>query len=314
VRLPGARLRWVVDPDPMRREEAQEMAPGVRVVADLEPALADPRVEGVVVASPGPTHAEVALAALARGKHLLVEKPLAPTGPEAREIVARARRARRLLGVGHLLLHHPAVERLKAWVDAGRLGSLRYLHAQRTNIGRVRDDEGALGSLAPHDVSLMAHLLGRWPVGVCARGATWAQPRLEDVVFLVLRFPGGVLGHVHLSWLDPLKVRKLSVVGTNRMAVFDDVSADERLVLHHREPPRIDRTGRWRPGRESRPVPVRLPAREPLREELRAFVRAVRDGVPLRAPGEDGARTMEVLDAATASLARSGAEMPVRVR
>jgi predicted dehydrogenase len=298
----------------MRREEAERMAPKARVVADLEPALADPRVEGVVVASPGPTHAPIALAALARGKHLLVEKPLAPTGAEARDMVRRARRAQRLLGVGHLLLHHPAVERLKRWVDAGRLGRLRYLHAQRTNIGRVRDDEGALGSLAPHDVSLMAHLLGRWPVGVCARGTTWAQPRLEDVVFLVLRFPGGVLGHIHLSWLDPLKVRKLSVVGENRMAVFDDVRETDRLVLHRRDPPFVDGSGCWRPGREGATVRARLPAREPLREQLRAFVRAIRDGTPLRAPGEDGVRTMCVIDAAVRSLARAGAEEAVRLR
>ncbi len=307
--LRGAGLAWVVDPDPARRAEAAVLAPRAKLAADLGPVLADPRVKAVVIAAPGPTHLGLARQALAAGRHVLVEKPLAPTAPEAWALVKAARRARRLLGVGHLLLHHPAVERLKRWVDEGRLGRVRYIHCQRTNIGRVRTDEGALTSLAPHDVSLMVHLLGRWPVAVAARGARWAQPQWEDLVFVVLRFPGGQLGHIHLSWLDPQKVRRVSVVGEGRMAVFDDMDPARRLALYERSPAEPEPGGGWRPGHEGPVRAPRLSAREPLREELRAFLAAVRGTGALRATGEDGARVMEVLDAAQRSIAAGGREV-----
>lgn len=310
--LPGVRLAWVADPDAARRAEAAALAPRAQIVDSVQPILEDPRIVALVVASPGPTHLELAKAALSAGKHVLVEKPLTPTAKDSWKLVAHARKCRRLLGVGHLLLHHPAVERLKRWVDEGRLGRIRYIHCQRTNIGRRRADEGALTSLAPHDVSLMVHLLGRWPVAVAARGATWDQPQWEDIVFLVLRFPGGVLGHIHLSWLDPQKVRKVSVVGEGRMAVFDDMEPRDKLVLHERHPPRQDSAGVWRPAREGPSRRPRLPAREPLREELRAFFKAATSGGPFRAPGEDGARVMEVLDAAQRSLAQAGREVELR--
>ena len=170
-----------------------------------------------------------------------MEKPLAPTGDEAWDLVRRARRADRILCVGHLLRYHPAVERLARLVRDGRLGRLYYLTAQRTNLGRIRTDESALTSLGPHDVSVMVHLTGAWPVAVAARGAAYVQPHWEDVVFLELLFPGGVMGHLHLSWLDPHKVRRLSLVGSRRMAVFDDMAPRDKLVIHdkgaHEEAP-----------------------------------------------------------------------------
>lgn len=307
--MPGANLLHVADPGAARRDVAAGLAPHARVSDDLGPALADPRVQAVVIASPSPTHAPLARAALAAGKHVLVEKPLAPSVAEAEDLAARAQRARRVLAVGHLLLHHPAVRHLRGLVARGALGRVHYLYAQRTNLGRIRSDESALWSLGPHDVSVMAHLLDAWPEEVAAHGAAYVQPEREDVVFLTLRFPAGVLAHVHLSWLDPHKVRRLTLVGARRMAVFDDMEPAEKIRIHDKGPvPR-------EPGSFAESLAVRfgetriprIAATEPLREELRAFLRAAARGTPLAVGGADeGVRVVRVLAAADRSLRAGG--------
>ena len=315
--LRGTRLDWVIDPDATRLGLAAELAPQARLTTDAGEVLADRRVDGLVVASPTPTHVPLARAALDAGKHVLCEKPLAPDADQAWALVRHARKRQRLLSVGHLLLYHPAVVRLKRMIDADRFGRVHYLVAQRTNLGRIRTDEGTLTSLGPHDVSVMVHLLGAWPIAVSAHGAAYLQPRWEDVVFLTLRFPGGVLGHIHLSWLDPDKVRRISLVGARRMAVFDDMEADAKLVIHDKSalagPTATTPPGEW-PVHSGRTRVLRLPDHQPLLEELRAFVRCIREGRESRTPGEDGARVLRVLDAAQASLAQGGAENRVKIR
>ncbi len=305
--LPGADLRWVIDPDPKRLEAARAIAPDAALARHVDEALADETLDALVIASPGPTHGALARAALQADKHVLVEKPLTPTAEEAWSLVRLARRRNLVLGVGHLLLYHPALRVLQRAVSQPSFGTLRYIHCQRTNIGRVRKDEGALASLAPHDLSVMVSLTGRWPVGVAARGARHVQPRWEDVVFLTLRFPGNVLGHVHLSWLEPLKVRRVSVVGSRAMAVFDDMAKDDKLRLIP-----APKAGSGRSRRRERVLAVGRA--EPLAEELRAFLKAVRSGRPMPTPGEDGARVARVLDAAQRSLEEGGREIRISIR
>jgi predicted dehydrogenase len=314
ARMPGARLAWIVEPDAARRQAACELAPGARGTAELREALDDERVEGVIVASPGPTHHEVAGAALDAGRHVMCEKPLTTDVASSRDLVRRAKRRGVHLAVGHLLVHHPAVKALARTAAGARFGAIRYIHCRRTNLGRVRTDEGTLASLAPHDISVMVHLLGRWPVAVQARGARHVQPSWEDVVFLGFRFPGGVLGQVHLSWLEPLKVRRISVVGAHAMAVFDDMDPENKLqVIRARiPPPAPDPRGHTADGiRVSHP---HVPPRQPLREELRAFVRCIRTGEPPLTPGEDGVRVAQVLEAAQRSLDEGGREVRLRIR
>jgi predicted dehydrogenase len=311
--LPGARLLHVADPSPARREVAAGLAPGAAVAADLDAALADPRVAAVVVAAPSPWHAPLARAALEAGKHVLVEKPLAATSAEAEDLEARARRARRVLMPGHLLLYHPAVRLLRRLVARGALGRVRYLVGQRTNLGRIRRDENALLSLGPHDVSVMAHLLGSWPEAVSAQGAAYVQPEREDVVFLTLRFPGGRLGHVHLSWLDPHKVRRLTVVGSSKMAVFDDMEPAEKVRVHDKGAAPAE-PGTWGEALAIRFGETRIPrvsTAEPLKEELRAFLRAARTGETPLADARSGVRVVKVLEAAERSLSRRGREEAV---
>ncbi len=212
----GVDLRWIVEPEAARREAARELAPRARLTGDFAEALADRRLDGLVVASPTPTHVPLTRAALRARKHVLVEKPLAPTGDLAWDLVRRARKAKRHLAVGHLLLYHQGLERLKAILDAGALGDPYYVTSQRTNLGRIRTDEGTLTSLAPHDISVMAWLFGHWPTAVSAHGEAYVQPEWEDVVFLNLYFRRGIVGHVHLSWLDPQKVRRMVLLHMDR--------------------------------------------------------------------------------------------------
>lgn len=315
--LPGARLLHVADPSAARREVAASIAPDAAVADDLSAALRDARVTAVVVASPSPTHGPLARAALAAGKHVLVEKPLSMDVAEAEDLAARARRARRVLMVGHLLLHHPAVRHLRGLLARGALGRVHYLHAQRTNLGRIRSDESALWSLGPHDVSVMAHLLGAWPESVAAHGAAYVQPQREDVVFLTLRFPGGVLGQIHLSWLDPHKVRRLTVVGARRMAVLDDMEPADKIRVHDRgpvppEPGSFVESYGVRFGETRIP---RIAATEPLAAQLRAFLRAAAKGAPPDVAGaDDGVRVVRVLAAADRSLRAGGRVVSVGAR
>lgn len=311
--MPGVRLLHVADPDPARRELARSLAPAATIGDDLEAALADPAVSVVAIASPSPTHVPLARRALERGKHVLVEKPLAPSPDEAADLVARAKRANRRLAVGHLLLHHPAVRHLARLLARGALGSVRYLYAQRTNLGRIRSDENALWSLGPHDVSVMAHLLGAYPVSVSAQGAAYVQPAREDVVFVTMRFPRGLLAHVHLSWLDPHKVRRLTIVGSSKMAVFDDMEPAEKIRIHDKGAT-ITEPGTWAEALSMRSGETRIPrlsTHEPLREQWKAFLRAVRSGTEPLCDGRSGLEVVRVLDACEKSLRAGGVETDV---
>src|SRR5437879_4467746 len=205
--LPGARLTALCDVDPGRLARAAAQAPGARTVDRAEALATMDDVQAVVVSASAVSHYPVARALLEAGKDVYVEKPLALEVAHAEELVRLANARGRILMVGHLLLHHPAVRYLKAMGDRCELGDLYYLYAQRVNLGKVRRDENALWSFAPHDLSVILHLLGREPVDVVARGSAFLQGKVEDVVFVDLAFPGGQLAHVHDPWLDPHQLR-----------------------------------------------------------------------------------------------------------
>src|SRR4051794_11731417 len=307
--LPGCELAWLCDAseDTLARVGAQH--PGARRTADLSDVLSDDAVDAVVLATPVPTHAALAERVLDAGKHCFVEKPLATTVADAERAVAAAERAGRLLMVGHLLEYHPGVAKLKEIVDSGELGDLHYVYSHRLNLGKLRTDENALWSLGAHDVSVLLHLLdGEEPAEVEARGEAYMHPPVEDVVFCYMRFPSGRAAHMHLSWLDPHKERRLTVVGSKRMAQFDDMDLERKVTVYDKgfdEPARgygeyITRSGDiWSP---------RVDNREPLRLECEHFLDAVRTGTPPRSDGYDGLRVVRVLELAQASLDRSRRE------
>lgn len=289
----------VCDPREARRTAMKAEHPGIRI--SERPVFEG--VDAVVIAAPVVAHAELARAALAAGRHVLVEKPIALTARDAADLVGLAKEKGTILMVDHLLEYHPAVRKLKQEVDGGRLGRLLHLTSERLNLGVIRSEENALWSLAPHDISVILYLLGEEPSEVAAHGAAYLQPGIEDVAFVTLRFPSGALGHVHVSWLDPVKTRRLTVVGEEKMAVFDDSEKQAQLFLHDARVEHVE--GLLRPrhgGVESIPIPKG----EPLRAMAETFLESVRTGTPPPSDGEDGLRVVRVLEAAARSMKEGG--------
>lgn len=316
--LPGANLIYVCDRDDEIRASVNARYPSVFAVADLRTVLDDPDVSAVAVATHAPSHFEIAEAALKAGKDVFVEKPLCLSGAQAARLCEIAERENRILMVGHLLIYHPAVDLLKAIVDDGELGAVLYVYSQRVNLGVVRQEENAWWSLAPHDISVANYLLGASPLAVSATGSCYLQPErgVEDVVFATLHYPGGRMAHIHVSWLDPHKARRLTVVGDRKMAVFDDTSADQKLAVFDKgvEPPA---TLSYEEGVRIRTGDIRIPALkmvEPLRRQCLAFLDAVRTRKRPTADGISGLHVVRALEAGAASLAQGGARIELARR
>jgi predicted dehydrogenase len=313
--LPEARVAAVCDPSPERLERARKVVPAAVAASRLEDVLGLEGLEAVAIAAPAKEHGRLARLALEAGKDVYVEKPFTLDVREAEELVALARARKKLAMVGHLLIHHPAVKRLKTLVDSGELGAIRYVYSQRVNLGKARRDENALWSFAPHDISVMLHLLGGAPDEVSARGASFLQPGIEDVAFASLVWDDGRMAHLHVSWLDPHKVRRFTIVGDKRMAMFDDMEPVEKLKVYDKgidpkEGAFTDFAGALtvRLGDVTAPP---LETAEPLALECRHFVECVRTRATPLTDGEDGLRVVRVLAAADASLERHGS--PVRL-
>jgi predicted dehydrogenase len=295
--LPGCELAWCCDASAAARERWAPAFPSARFTASLDDLLADDALDAVVLATPVPSHAELAERVLRAGKHCFVEKPLGQSVAEAERAVAAAADADRLLMVGHLLEYHPGVARLKEIADSGELGDIHYLYTNRLNLGVLRADENALWSLGAHDVSVVLYLAGEEPFEVEARGESYMREGIEDVVFCFLRFPSGLAAHLHLSWLDPHKERRLTVVGSRRMATFDDMDLERKLTVYDKGfDPAAESYGEYitRSGDIWSP---RVPNREPLRIECEHFVECVREGRPPRSDGASGLRVVRVLEA-----------------
>ncbi len=217
------------------RNEVAQKYPGVRVESDPAAVFSDPSFDAVVVATPAETHSALAQAAIEAGKHVFVEKPLALRSTEAEKLVALAGARKRVLMVGHLLRYHPAILKLKELCRAGELGRIEYVYSNRLNLGKVRREENALWSFAPHDVSVLLHLFESMPLQVSPTGGTYLQPNIADVTVSTLQFDHGARAHIFVSWLHPFKEQKLVVVGSKKMAVFDDVAPQHKLMLFDKE-------------------------------------------------------------------------------
>lgn len=306
--LPEVNLVAVCDIRGDRRDAVRRQYPSVRVTTTPSEAL--DHAEAVVVATPAGTHASLVREILERDLPVLVEKPFALSVREAESLAELAERRCVPVLVGHLLLFHPAVERLKAMVTAGELGELYYLYSQRVNLGQVRPDENALWSFGPHDVSVALFLLDQVPTRVAAQGRSYLQPGIEDVVFMTMDFASGPLAHVQMSWLDPHKERRVTVVGSRRMVVFDDMQPREKLKVYDKgveRPPEYASYGESLAVREGDIAIPRVPSVEPLLVELRHFVDVARGAIESRSTAQDGVRVVRVLEAASRSLTSGGA-------
>ncbi len=304
-RLPESELKWICDLSEGNRKRLEPQFPGARATAELEDLLSDPELDAVVIATHVPTHADLAERVLRAGKHCFVEKPLAQSAAEAERVTAAAAAHGRVLMVGHLLEYHPGVEKLKEVAAAGELGEIHYIYSNRLNLGKLRADENALWSLGAHDVSVVLHLADEEPSHVEARGESYMRRGVEDVVFCFMRFPSGLVAHLHLSWLDPHKERRFTIVGSRRMATFDDMELERKVTVYDKGFDEdfssygeyIARSGDiWSP---------RISNEEPLAIECRHFLQRVREGGEPRSGGASGLRVVRVLEALQRSLEES---------
>ncbi len=298
-----ARLTWLCDSSLGAHERFAARYPDARLTADLDEMLADPSLDAVVVATPVPTHYPLARRALEAGKHVLVEKPPAMRAEEMSELVALAEERGRVLMPGHLLLYHPGVRKLKELVESGALGEVLCVYGNRQNLGKIRTDENALWSLGVHDLSVILYLLDEEPSEVWAHGHAFLNPGVEDIVFCYLRFPSGKIAHMHLSWLDPHKVRRITVVGKEKMAVFDDMELERKITVYEKAAEQPAETyGEWR-TRTGDIYSPKVPNDEPLRLECQAFLRLVAEGPGEHREARDGLAVVRALEQLQLSLA-----------
>lgn len=294
---------------------AKEQYPYIAVTTDYKDLIEDPDLEAIVIASPALTHYNLAKKALLHKKHVFVEKPLALNLEDAAELVRLADETGCKLMVGHLMEYHPAIEKLKELVESDELGNIYYLYSQRVNLGLIRINENALWSLAPHDISIMMFLLDAEPEIVAAQGQAYLQNGVEDVVFVNLRFPNKVMGHIQISWLDPHKIRKLTVVGNKKMAVFDDMETTEMLKIYDKG---VENNfhSKLSPGTFSlRYGDISVPyikMVEPLKLECQHFLDCIKNNKTPKSDGKDGLRVVRVLQAAQLSLDKDG--QPVQLQ
>jgi predicted dehydrogenase len=297
-----AELTWVCDVDGARRDEYAKRYPDARITGAFEETLADDTVAAVTIATPVPTHHALAKQALEAGKHVFVEKPPAMRGAEMEELVSLAEERGLVLMPGHLLLYHPGLRRVKELVDGGELGEVACVYGNRQNLGVIRSNENALWSLGVHDLSVILWLLGEEPSEAVAYGMDYLQKGIEDVVFCFLRFPSGKVAHMHLSWLDPHKMRKMTVVGREKMVVFDDMELERKVTVYEKAPwEPAESYGEWR-TRTGDIYSPKIANDEPLRLELEHFLELVREGPGDHREARDGLAVVRTLDRLTESL------------
>ena len=309
--LENAGLHTCCDLNPAALKNIREKYPAVNVTTDLDEVLKNREIDGVVVASSAVTHYEVAKKALNSGKHVFVEKPLCLSEKDALELIKISEKSGLKLMVGHLLLYHPAVRLMKNIIETNELGELFYAYTQRLNLGVVRHEENALWSLSPHDISVLLYLFGEGAQSVSCHGGAYLQKGVEDVVFLELGFKSGRTGHVHASWLDPGKVRKVTAVGSRKMLVFDDMEPSEKVRIYDRG---ADRAGDGlkitlrNGGYEAQ----KTENTEALKTECSHFINCIEKGEKPFTDGYNGLEVVRVLCAAEKSLGNAG--IPERIR
>jgi len=319
--IKGCRIKAICDRAPERRSSIEERYGGIPTVEDYRAVLAAPEVGAVVIALPAADHYRATLEALESGKHVFVEKPLALRPEQGAELVEVAASKGLILFVGHTYLYNECVQRVKTYIDSGDLGGIYYIYSQRLNLGLVRRDVNVMWNLAPHDVSIVLYWLGEMPERASARGISFLQEGVEDVVFVHLEFSGGRTVHIHTSWLDPNKVRRMTLVGSKKMVVYDDVSADAKIQIYDKgiSRPTIDASlgeysefGQFQLIHRAGDLVIpQVAISEPLRNECLHFIDCVTTGSKPVTSGEEGLQVVRVLAAAERSLREGGVSIPV---
>ncbi len=314
-RHPEVELLGVCDPNPDRRAENQALYPDVPFFEDWRETLAQPGLEAVVVSTPPATHREIVTECLTKGKHVLCEKPLTTSTTESEALAQLAEQHKKVLMIGHTFLFHPAVRHIRQLIHEKAFGRPLYAHMQRTGLGIVRDDVDVVWDVAPHDIAILLYLFGEMPNAVSAFAMSPHRKNHAEVAFLVLEFPSGMLVKVHVSWLDPIKTRKFTLVGENQMIVFDDVSMSEKVTIHQKASsyqPAGGEFGEFQSAMRAGDILIpHLPNTEPLRMEVDEFLHALRGGGDYLSDGRFSTDVTRILEAAQKSAAQGNLRIPI---
>lgn len=311
---------WVVDMDEKRLAMVQERFPDVQVGTSIDEALADGAVDAVVVATPTVTHYEVVKAALEKGKHVLVEKPITTRTAEGEELCELAAKQGRVLMVGHVFVYNTAVQRVKQYIADGHLGRTYYISMVRTNLGPIRMDVGAHWDLAAHDISIVSYWVDAEPLSVSAMGHDWINDGNVDAVFATLRYPNDMLVNLHASWLNPSKARDITVVGDQRMLTFDDMNNLEPIRIYDKtvtddrvSPAFVDSIASFRASVRIGEIAIpKVALGEPLKAECLEFLRCLKEGDTPTSDGVFGTGVVRALEAMDRSIAARGREESIR--
>lgn len=306
--IPEVNLKYICDKDYSKLSILQRSYPNSHMIEEIKPIIEDEEVKGVVISSSAVSHFPLAKEFLLANKDVLVEKPMALSEEDAKEMIDLARKRDRILMVGHLLIYHPVVEKLKDMIISGELGKIYYVYTQRVNLGVIRQDENALWSFAPHDLSIILYLFGEKPVMVSAHGESYLQKGIEDVVFLSLRFSDGKMANIHMSWLDPHKIRRITIVGSKKMVVFDDMETSEKLKIYDKGVKTVsyDTYGEYLSLRFGDITIPSIKMTEPLRVEAEHFINCIKTRERPKTDGQDGLEIVRLLLAAQESMEKKG--------
>lgn len=314
ARLKECQISFICDSDEKNLKKASALFPYYEVSKDYQKAITQNSVDAVIVATPPDSHFQVAKEALLTGKHVFVEKPLVLDLAHGEELCRLASDKNKMIMVGHIMMYHAATRKLREYIQKGELGEVYYIYTQRVNLGKVRNNENALFSFAPHDISLVCYLLDKTPVKVSATGSSYIQDGIEDVVFVTLHFADRIMAHIHVSWLDPHKDRKVTIVGSKKMAVFDDTEASEKIWLYDKGvDSKFDYTtyGEYLSLRSGDILIPKIDSVEPLELECKHFVECVREGKKPLSDGKEGLKVLKVLQAAQKSLKSGGTPVEI---
>ncbi|NIM03354.1 Gfo/Idh/MocA family oxidoreductase [bacterium] len=310
--LPGCNLHTICDKKRERLDSIKASFPNINTTQEYKSLLGSPELEAIAIATEAQYHYEIAREFLLAGKHVFVEKPLALNSKECEDLIDTAKAKNRVLMVGHLLEYHPAVAKLKELIDSGDLGKIYYIYSQRVNLGEIRRYENALWSFGPHDISVVLYLLGEEPESVNALGQSYLQENIQDVVFVNLHFKDKRMAQVHISWLDPHKIRKFTIVGSKKMAVFDDMESSEKIKIYDKG---AESPGKYATYGESITLRIgdinipKIDMKEPLKIEVQHFLECIRENKCPLSDGVDGLRVVRVLEAAQKSMENYGVLM-----
>jgi predicted dehydrogenase len=311
--LPISKVKYCCDLDTSRLKHMKSLYPNVTTTERFEDLIEDPEVDAVAIATPVSTHHPIAKACLEGGKHVLLEKPLAASIEEAESLIETADQHKRVLFTGHTFVYNAAVQKMRDLVEAGELGETYYISSIRVNLGLFQEDINVIWDLAPHDISILNHILGCEPVTVSTFAKSYIRPGIEDVAFIALQYPRGIVGHIHVSWLDPCKIRRTTLVGSKKMLVYDDTSPLEKIRVYDKGvdiQPHYDTFGEFQLAYRFGDIIVpKIKEVEPLKSECTHFLECIDNGASPRTDGRAGLAVVKVVERACESAKLGGAPL-----